>query len=85
MTAVLVFLGCLMAGIVWWLIRQTINVKPWVADTSAEAPQTSALAGPGSLQGVPSVKVGLGVFLAVATSLFALFLSAYDIRMEISD
>lgn len=85
MTAVLVFLGCLMAGIVWWLIRQTINVKPWVADTSAEAPQTYALAGPGSLQGVPSVKVGLGVFLAVATSLFALFLSAYDIRMEISD
>ena len=34
---------------------------------------------------LPSVKLGLGVFLAVATSLFALFISAYTIRMEYND
>ena len=30
---------------------------------------------------MPPVKVGLGVFLAVATSLFALLISAYHMRM----
>jgi len=34
---------------------------------------------------LPSSKVALGVFLAVVTSLFALFISAYSIRMEYAD
>ncbi len=77
MTAALIFLALLMGAVVWWLIRQTINVKPWVAS----APD-------GSHQGVgllPSAKVALGVLLAVITSLFALFVSAYAIRMELAD
>lgn len=74
-----------MACVVWWLVRQTVNVKPWVAETPAEGVQDYGIAQPGSMQGLPSVKVGLGVFMVVATSLFALFLSAYDIRMEIDD
>ena len=85
MTTVLVFLGCLMACIVWWLVRQTVNVKPWVAGANAEGLQDYGVAQPGSVEGMPSVKVGLGVFMVVATSVFALFLSAYDIRMELND
>ena len=34
---------------------------------------------------LPPVKVGLGVFLAVATSLFALLISAYHMRMVGTD
>jgi len=64
-----------MAVVVWWLVRQTVNVKPWVEQRSIEI-----VHGDGALS-LPSVKVGLGVFLAVATSLFALLISAYHMRM----
>lgn len=77
MTATLVFLAVLMGVVVWWLVRQTVNTKPWVAS----APE-GAQPGVGFL---PPVKVGLGVLLAVITSLFALFVSAYAIRMEHGD
>ena len=77
MTPTLIFLGLLMAAVVWWLVRQSVNVKPWVASAPSGAHQ-----GVGQLA---TIKVGLGVFLAVATSLFALFVSAYAIRMELSD
>ena len=77
MTATLVFLAAIMGAVVWWLVRQTINVKPWVA-----AAPTGAQPGLGFL---PPIKVALGVLLAVITSLFALFISAYWIRMELSD
>ena len=40
--------------------------------------------GDGALS-LPPVKVGLGVFLAVATSLFALLISAYFMRMAGAD
>ncbi len=75
MTYALVLLGGLMAVVVWWLVRQTVNVKPWVEQRSIEI-----VHGDGALS-LPSVKVGLGVFLAVATSLFALLISAYHMRM----
>jgi cytochrome c oxidase subunit 3 len=35
--------------------------------------------------GMPTAKIGLGVFLAVVGCLFALFASAYFMRMELSD
>ena len=34
---------------------------------------------------MPTAKIGLGVFLAVVGCLFALFTSAYFMRMELSD
>ena len=77
MTVTLVFLAVLMGVVVWWLVRQTINTKPWVASAPV-----GAQPGVGFL---PPVKVGLGVLLAVITSLFALFVSAYAIRMEYGD
>ncbi len=75
----LVFLGAILAAVVWWLVRQTLNVKPWVE----QSPLKNVHGGEGS--SLPPVKAGLGVFLAVATSLFALFTSAYLMRMKLAD
>jgi len=72
-------LTAIMAVAVFWLLRQTVHVKPWVEDGPHKVvpPQASF--------SVPPVKVGLGVFLAVATSLFALMISAYFVRMMVGD
>jgi len=72
--ALLVLVG-IMAIVVWWLVRQTVNIKPWMEQRPIEI-----VHGDGALS-LPPVKVGLGVFLAVATSLFALLISAYHMRM----
>ena len=79
MTSALLFLGAIMAIVVWWLVRQTLNVTPWMEQRAIEVAR-----GNGALS-LPPVKVGLGVFLAVATSLFALLISAYHMRMMESD
>jgi len=68
-----------MAIVVWWLLRPTLNVKPWVEQRPIKNVDAE-----GSLP-LPPVKVGLGVFLAVATSLFALLISAYHMRMMAAD
>jgi cytochrome c oxidase subunit III len=73
----LLFLGVLMGVLVWRLLRQTTRVQPWLADGVPAAQPEKA---PPS-----ATRVGLWVFLAVATSLFALFISAYTMRMELSD
>jgi len=78
-TITLLVLVAIMAIVVWWLVRQTINVRPWIAQRPIEN-----VYGDGALS-MPPVKVGLGVFLAVATSLFALLISAYFMRMAGAD
>jgi cytochrome c oxidase subunit 3 len=78
-TTVLLVLVAIMATVVWWLLRQTINVSPWI-----ERRPVDDVPGDGALL-LPPVKVGLGVFLAVATSLFALMISAYFMRMAGAD
>ena len=75
MTYALLVLVGIMAIVVWWLVRQTVNIKPWMEQRPIEI-----VHGDGALS-LPPVKVGLGVFLAVATSLFALLISAYHMRM----
>ena len=79
MTITLLCLAVIMAVVVWWLVRQTLNVKPWV-----EQRQLSTTHGGHGLS-LPPLKVGLGVFMAVATSLFALSISAYLMRKEGAD
>jgi cytochrome c oxidase subunit 3 len=74
MTIGLVSLSLLMAVIVGWLFRQTIHVQPWQAQ--ALVPGASGSAAP-----PPAARTALWVFLAVATSLFALFASAYAMRL----
>ncbi|ROZ76124.1 cytochrome c oxidase subunit 3 [Ramlibacter sp. WS9] len=75
MTIGLVFLTLLMAVIVWWLFRQTINVQPWQAQAAVHEAATAR----------PPAKTALWVFLAVATSLFVLFVSAYAMRLGLAD
>ena len=79
MTTALLFLSAIMAIVVWWLVRHTLNVSPWMEQTPAEVAR-----GNGELA-LPPVQVGLGAFLAVATSLFALLISAYHMRMMEQD
>ncbi len=74
-----------MGAIVWWLIKQTINVTPWVADPATDSVRDEGVRSLVTAKPLSNMKLGLGVFLAVATSLFALFISAYSIRMEYPD
>jgi cytochrome c oxidase subunit 3 len=77
-TITLFFLAGLMAAVLWWLFRQSVGVEPWVARAGAQDVHGAVLAR-------PAVKTGLITFLAVATSLFALFISAYAMRIEYLD
>ncbi|WP_136659199.1 cytochrome c oxidase subunit 3 [Nitratireductor sp. XY-223] len=79
MIAALIFLAIVVAIAGWWLSRQRLFSKPWLETGNAGlAPGTEAINQPAS-------KVGLGVFLAVVGALFALFFSAYFMRMEFPD
>ena len=66
-------IAMLTAITVWWLLIQRLKDKPWtkqgVVPTSQESFTSSA------------PKVGLWVFLAVVSSLFGLFASAYMMRV----
>jgi cytochrome c oxidase subunit 3 len=66
--------SALLAGvIVWALLVNKLRVRPWEA-------QALAPAGSG-FDAVPPKRIGLWIFLAVITSLFCLFVSAYYMRM----
>jgi cytochrome c oxidase subunit III len=79
MSAIILFMAGMAAIAGWWLSQQRLAAKPWleeglIADFREES--TSSL---------PPAKIGLGVFLAVVGSLFALFISAYSMRMNMVD
>ena len=79
MTVILLFLFVFAVVAVWWLLRQGLMTKPWL-ETGVDTIQ------PGNdRMNLPLAKIGLGVLLVVIGSLFALFLSAYFIRMAYSD
>ncbi|MBZ6076801.1 cytochrome c oxidase subunit 3 [Microvirga puerhi] len=78
MLSILVFLGLLAVIAAWWLAKQGIASKPWMEqgvayDTREFSPAPSP------------AKIGFGVFLAVVGTLFALFISAYAMRMQLPD
>ena len=79
MTFALVFLAIIMATVIGWLLRQTLNTQPWEANDPLENQP-----GRGVISTDPA-KIGLLSFIAVVTSLFALFLSAYMMRMRLGD
>ena len=79
MTFALVFLALIMATVIGWLLRQSLNTQPWEANDPLENQP-----GRGVLDVEPA-KVALISFIAVVTSLFALFLSAYLMRMKLAD
>jgi cytochrome c oxidase subunit 3 len=73
------FLAGIAALVIWWLSHQRLMAKPWLEEGAlGDLPNGGA-----SL--LPTAKIGLGVFLAVAGSLFALFFSAYTMRIQGAD
>ena len=78
MAITLVFLAVIMATVIGWLLRQTLNTQPWIPDPADDAVSGRSL-------DTHSKTVALTTFLAVATSLFALFISAYTLRMKMGD
>jgi cytochrome c oxidase subunit 3 len=78
-TTALLLLSAIMAIVVGWLVRKTLNTAPWLEQRTAEAAARDT-----ALSLLP-VQVGLWVFMAVATSLFALLITAYHMRMVEAD
>ena len=79
MSAIVLFMAVIAVIVGWWLSHQRLTAKPWLEEGSIDDfPGTGAMT-------FPAAKIGLGVFLAVATSLFALFISAYFMRMQVAD
>lgn len=80
MAFTLVFILAVIGVIGWWLSTQRLGAKPWLEEGVA-----GEFAGSGASSPLPTAKIGLGVFLAVVGSLFALFISAYSMRMSLAD
>jgi cytochrome c oxidase subunit 3 len=59
----------------WWFVANRLTAKPW------ETPGVEA----GVPVKLPPARVGLWIFLAVITSFFGLFVSAYSMRMMLAD
>ena len=74
----LILLGVIMATVIGWLLKQTLNTQPWIADPVADEFSGASL-------DTNSKTIALVTFLAVATSLFGLFISAYTERSEFYD
>ncbi len=79
MSIILVFMA-LIAGIAgWWLSRQRLMAKPWL-EANCDGDFI-----PAEQSAMPAAKIGLGVFLAVVGALFSLLMSAYIMRMGVTD
>ena len=78
MSITLLFLAVIAGIVTWWLSQQRLTSKPWLEEGPiGDFPDTGA-----SL--LPAAKIGLGAFLAVVGSLFALFISAYFMREHLA-
>lgn len=67
-------IALLIAVTIWWLLVQRLRDKPWARQGVVPTSQDDATSS--------APHVGLWVFLAVVTSLFGLFASAYVMRMH---
>ena len=79
MSAIILFMAGIAVIAGWWLSQQRLASKPWLEEGvrfDFRGENASSL---------PPAKIGLGVFLAVVGSLFALFISAYSMRMSMVD
>jgi cytochrome c oxidase subunit 3 len=75
----LLFLAVIGTIVAWWLSQQRLTSKPWLeVGAIDDFPGTGA-------SSLPAATIGLSVFLAVVGSLFALFISAYFMRMQVAD
>jgi cytochrome c oxidase subunit 3 len=79
MSTILLFLAVVAVIIAWWLSYQRLWAKPWLeAGPIDDFPHTGA-------SSLPAAKVGLGILFIVIGSLFALLISAYTARLDITD
>jgi cytochrome c oxidase subunit 3 len=78
MSAIVLFMAGVAAIAGWWLSHQRLTAKPWL-----EEGEIGDL--PGERPSLLPARIGLGVFLAVVGSLFALVTSAYLMRMDLPD
>jgi cytochrome c oxidase subunit 3 len=79
MGSILIVLAALIITGIWWLSQQGLMSKPWL-EQGVGADNLSLRSTPPA-----AARTGLGVFLAVVSSLFALFISAYAMRMQMPD
>ena len=76
----LITLAIMLATLLGWLLKQSFNTQPWVADEVSDTAHHGPLGGSANTR-----LIALLTFLAVVTSFFALILSAYALRMELGD
>jgi cytochrome c oxidase subunit 3 len=63
----------------WWLSHQRLMSRPWLeVDAIGDVPEWGG-------SPIPVAKFGLGIFLTVVGSLFALLVSAYFMRIDIAE
>jgi cytochrome c oxidase subunit III len=78
-SVIILFMAGVAAIAGWWLSQQRLTAKPWLEQGVMVDLREEDTSSP------PAAKIGLGVFLAVVGSLFALFISAYSMRMSMAD
>ncbi len=79
MSITILFLAVIATIVAWWLSQQRLTAKPWLEEGSiGDFLDTGA-------SSLPAAKIGLGVFLAVVGSLFALLIGAYSMQMNMAD
>lgn len=79
MTVTLSFLAVVFAIVAWWIAGQHLASRPWLEASPAQT-ATDRERPP-----VPTINLGLYVFLGVVAALFSLFISAYFMRMASPD
>ncbi|MFP6809016.1 MAG: cytochrome c oxidase subunit 3 [Pseudomonadales bacterium] len=79
MSIIVLFIFVAVGTSYWWLWRNKIFAKPWLLEgTKLDTRDDIGNIG-------PSARTALIVFLAVVTSMFSLFISAYFMRMALGD
>lgn len=73
MSAITISTALIAGIIVWFLVVRRLTARSW--DSGVQRGDVGAIS-------VSPARIGLWIFLAVVTSLFALFLSAYSMRMH---
>lgn len=76
----LIVLALILATLLGWLLKQSFNTEPWVAEQVSDTAHHGPFGDAGK-----SRLIALLTFLAVVTSFFALIFSAYALRMEVGD
>ncbi len=74
------FVLVMLAILVWWFLVSKLTAKPWETPGDIDEIEPG-----GAVTTMGPARMALWVFLAVVTSLFGLFISAYMERMEVAD